>query len=186
MSIKEKDHLVENFKKNAGLVSAVIGHINSDTDAIDYVSNLISRKKLSNPTIAAPEFSDSFYLELEDKIRDVSLIKNNLSAHNSGIDISLTGAEFGIAETGTLVVKSKNINRRLATMICDIHVCCILESNIVESLDNVIDELNQTLAQSSGYLAFITGASRTADIERVLVVGVHGPLELHILIRKGA
>ncbi len=185
MNLNDNTHLVEQFKENAGLVSAIVTQVNIDTDVIDYVSDLLSKKEITGPKIAAPEFSDSFHSELKAKILDSVILKNNISDHSNGLPISITKAEFGIAETGTLVVNSKDIDRRLATMIADIHVCLISESDIVATLDNIVDEINQVLCQPSEYLAFITGASRTADIERVLVVGVHGPLELHILIKGG-
>lgn len=184
MNTKNKAHLIEEFKKNAGLVSAIISRVSTNTDVIDYVLALLSKKGYSQTKIAAPEFSETFRSELKTAIPDATIIKKGLSFHSTGLPISITRAEFGIAETGTLVINSKDIDRRLATMISDIHVCLISESDIVESLDDIVDELNDVLSQSSEYLAFVTGASRTADIERVLVVGVHGPLELHILIRE--
>ncbi len=185
MNSKDNTHLVEQFKECAGLVSAIVTPVHTDADVIDYVSGLLPKKKITGPKIAAPEFSESFHSELKSKIPDAVILKTNIGDHSNGIPISITKAEFGIAETGTLVINSKDIDRRLATMIADIHVCLIAKSDIVATLDDIVDEINQVLCQPSEYLAFITGASRTADIERILVVGVHGPLELHILIKGG-
>ena len=69
-------------------------------------------------------------------------------------------------------------------MITNIHVAVVNESRIKESTDDIENELTKMLSEDAGYVAFITGASRTADIERVLALGVHGPLELHILVME--
>ena len=55
-------------------------------------------------------------------------------------------------------------------------------SKIQPDLMTLEKELGRLMKEPGNYLAFITGASRTADIERVLTIGVHGPQELHILI----
>jgi L-lactate dehydrogenase complex protein LldG len=71
-------------------------------------------------------------------------------------------------------------------MLAAVHIAVLAESCIVPDSAAIADHLNEILRDDSpSYTAFITGASRTADIERVLAIGVHGPQELHILIHKG-
>jgi L-lactate dehydrogenase complex protein LldG len=100
----------------------------------------------------------------------------------SGIDIGLTFIDYGNAETGTLVIDSSSEDVRLSTMVSEIHIGILPKSKIRPSAYDLENELQETMQTAPSYLAFITGASRTADIERVLALGVHGPLELHILL----
>ncbi len=112
----------------------------------------------------------------------IRLIAGSLRDHLAGIDVGLTLADYGIAETGTLVLDSSSEAVRLATMVSEVHVALLPLSRIRESAAALSAELSGFMQTPSNYLAFITGASRTADIERVLAIGVHGPLELHILL----
>ncbi|MDP4727025.1 MAG: lactate utilization protein, partial [Desulfobacterales bacterium] len=114
--------------------------------------------------------------------RGLRLVTDGLRQHLSGIDIGLTFIDYGIAETGTLVLDSSNEDVRLSTMVSEIHIGILPKSKIRPSAYDLEKELQETMQTAPSYLAFITGASRTADIERVLALGVHGPLELHILL----
>jgi L-lactate dehydrogenase complex protein LldG len=67
-------------------------------------------------------------------------------------------------------------------MISELHVAVLPVSRLVQTAFDFEAEFRERLKLSPNYYAFITGASRTADIERVLALGVHGPLELHILL----
>jgi L-lactate dehydrogenase complex protein LldG len=70
-------------------------------------------------------------------------------------------------------------------MLAETHVAVLSASKIKPDSVSLEKELNAVLKTGTPvYYAFITGASRTADIERVLAVGVHGPKELHILIME--
>ena len=69
-------------------------------------------------------------------------------------------------------------------MLGEVHVAIFDEGRIVADLDAAAQPLTEMLQRSPGQVSFISGPSRTADIERVLAIGVHGPQELHILIRK--
>jgi len=93
----------------------------------------------------------------------------------------VTHVDAGIAETGTLVLRSQSEELRLATMVAEVHIALLPVSVIKATSHDVEPLVRQWMADPPDYTAFITGASRTADIERVLALGVHGPLELHIV-----
>lgn len=96
----------------------------------------------------------------------------------SGIKDAIVNADFAIAETGTLVVDSTEEKIRLATTLAENLSLVIYASNMVAKLENIVSYMNDKNSADNAYVAFITGASRTADIERVLTIGVHGPVSL--------
>jgi L-lactate dehydrogenase complex protein LldG len=100
----------------------------------------------------------------------------------AGVDIGFTVADRAIAETGTMVFNSDSEDLRLATMVSEIHAALVPVSRIAPTAVAIAPELRKAFSGAPNYTAFVTGASRTADIERVLTLGVHGPLELHIYL----
>jgi len=98
--------------------------------------------------------------------------------NEDGIDSAIVFGDLAIAETGTIVINSKNEQLRLGTMLAENLSVVIYNSNIVSKLENVVSFMNEKNSEDSTYIAFITGPSRTADIERVLTIGVHGPVSL--------
>ena len=98
----------------------------------------------------------------------------------------LTGANFAIAATGTVVLESTLEEMRLATTLPAKHFVLLDPRKIVADSSAAVPLLRQLHARlPQTFLAYITGPSRTADIERVLTIGVHGPKELHILLCEG-
>ena len=203
--------IVETFTARAEEVSAVVRSVASMEAALDYVVDLCTAKEgcqwllagceapLSAPaddlcataaakTIAAPGFSNDLRARLDARCRPngIQLVNRSLREYLGGIDVGLTVADAGIAETGTLVIDSSDEEIRLATMISEVHVAILPAGRIAASADELAPSLKATLAQPGNFTAFITGASRTADIERVLAIGVHGPLALHILILEAS
>ena len=85
----------------------------------------------------------------------------------------------GIAETGTLVLESARERSRLLSLVPPIHVAVLSTRCICESLGDALARVRQGASHA---ITFITGPSRTSDIELTLVVGVHGPQTVHVLL----
>ena len=96
-------------------------------------------------------------------------------------DIGVTGADYALAETGTLVMLSSRQEARLISLLPPIHVAIVPRSRILANLDELLSLLPKP-AELSSSMVLITGPSRTADIEQILVRGVHGPGEIYAII----
>lgn len=94
-------------------------------------------------------------------------------------DAGLTTAQWGIAETGTLVLESAHERHRLASLVPPLHIALLRTSRICDTLGEALGRVQST---ESSVVTFITGPSRTADIELTLVIGVHGPQALHVVL----
>lgn len=204
-----KEQLVARFTEKAKAVSAFVSEVASLDAAIAYTLDLCGsrgacRIKVSGcdeqlstsagalcatkqeKIVAAPGLDPELFKRLEEACREAgfSCLREGMRRHLGGIDIGFTIADLGIAETGTLVLNCPGEELRLATMISEYHVCVLYKKTIVADGFAAEGALRKYLHRTPDYTAFITGASRTADIERVLALGVHGPLELHILLME--
>lgn len=95
-------------------------------------------------------------------------------------DVGITGAEYALADTGTLVVFASR-EERLVSLLPPVHIAVLRRERILTGLDELLATIPLP-AEVSSSMVLITGPSRTADIEQILVRGVHGPGELHVVI----
>ena len=111
--------------------------------------------------------------------------KNTLSDIEKS-QVGITLADFAIAESGTIAVISRDERERLVTALPFTHIVVLDPKCILPDLEAAIEKMKDYLKDpsnlnSSSVISFITGPSRTADIELTLVRGVHGPNELHVV-----
>ena len=100
-------------------------------------------------------------------------------------EIGIVLATAGVAETGSFLSADTGLPARLLGMLADTVYALLPASSIVPSLDEMGVLLSQLSAEGNRYLSLVTGPSRTADIERVLTIGVQGPKALHVVILVG-
>jgi len=106
--------------------------------------------------------------------------------HCFSAGVGISGVEFALAETGSLVLSSVTEGSLLASLAPPVHIALYRRCQLLGSLDEVLEKLaasdepgHTALARS---VVFVTGPSRTADIEQILVRGVHGPGEVHAIL----
>jgi L-lactate dehydrogenase complex protein LldG len=101
-------------------------------------------------------------------------------------EVGITGVDFVLAESGTLVLSSATEGVQVASLAPPIHIALYRRSQLLGSLDDVLARLpvsnSPGRATAGRSVVFITGTSRTADIEQILIRGVHGPRENHAIL----
>jgi L-lactate utilization protein LutC len=100
--------------------------------------------------------------------------------------VGITGVDFVLAESGTLVLSSATEGAQLASLAPPVHVALYRREQVLGSLEEVLDQLpvprSPDVSVPGRAVVFITGPSRTADIEQILIRGVHGPREVHVIL----
>jgi len=102
-------------------------------------------------------------------------------AELAALPLGLTGADAGLAETGSVVLASGPGRSRMASLLVPVHVAVLRVDRLVDSISTLLATRGDLVAAGSNLVA-ITGPSRTADIEHTLSRGVHGPGEVHVIL----
>jgi len=203
-----QDQLVEVVRAKAPSIPASLYEAKDFADAIQYAVDVTEKKRpcemllpregeqygplsengtptLLDRFIAAPGLSDEEFAVLEEKASGsgIKLLRSGLRDHLGGFDTSITWADALVSDTVTCIVNSNREEVRIGTMIAEISVMLVRKSTLLNRLEDSNNLMLDLLTRGgASYTAFITGPSRTADIERVGALGVHGPLELHIVL----
>lgn len=152
--------VVQIFRQNVELVDGHCLVVADQTEADDAISRITRGKRIvrSDDVVPAQDLFD--------------------------FDVGITRAQAGIAETGTLVLDSSVERNRLVSLVPPVHIAILNASQIYATLDDALAAL-QGNGELSPAITFITGPSRTADIELTLTVGVHGPQALYVIVNEG-
>ena len=101
----------------------------------------------------------------------------------SGCDVSITGCEYLVARTGSIVMSAAQQSGRTVSVYAPVHVCIAYTSQLVYDVKDALQLIKEKYPVNiPSLITFATGPSRTADIEKTLVTGVHGPKEVYCFL----
>ncbi|WP_366923561.1 lactate utilization protein [Metallumcola ferriviriculae] len=173
--------LVSQFMEKAKAVSAEVTRVKDCRQAYDTVVQIINEAKVTKVGCPAALSKGLGTVLKENGIVSVSQCSPQEAAE---LEIGITPGQVGIAETGTVAHDASELFSRYFSMLCSTNIVLLSAAQIKGTMDEAIKDLENDGVQP-GYTAFITGPSRTADIERVLTIGVHGPERLCIILIDG-
>lgn len=163
------------FAENAQNASVEIKIVKSYKDAI---ADILKIAKATDAKMIAGVGADEceeladVYAEVNKSFK-VYTDKFDIVKNKNELDIGITLGEFGVGETGSICVDNYAYEARIASMLPLINIIFMPKNYIVNNMQDAFDVLAKVFWK--GYSGFVTGPSRTSDIERVLTLGVHGP-----------
>ncbi|KGK86697.1 lactate utilization protein C [Desulfosporosinus sp. HMP52] len=176
----QQDDLYNKFKTKIELVSGECYRVNTALEASELVCNVLIEKGikdvalLNSPISQKGDFVNTF------EKKGIIVYTDNFRQVTPDAQAGITQVNYGIAELGSLVQADADVNQRLCSTLVPIHIALISTDKLIPTLKDTMATIH-SLPEIPGFVGFITGPSRTSDIERVLTIGVHGPKQLVVV-----
>lgn len=167
----EIEHFLDEIKKLSG-----VGQRLSTFEIESALRTVVAEQSIRTATVWDTSFLKQLGITEILQTLGVELVSPNTDKHEmSKCDIGITEADFILPETGTIALYSSDEKPRAVSLLPRIHLAIVRPEMLRADMHQVFAE-----AKNSNYLVFITGPSRTADIELTVTLGVHGPKNLYV------
>jgi L-lactate dehydrogenase complex protein LldG len=164
--------LYDLFKARAEIASAEVHRFPDQGEALEFVLGLLREQGVAEGPQPGAVWAGRRLLEAPGVSFDVT------REAAAGAKVGISEMDWALADTGTLVQDATAVEQRLVSTLPPIHVALVGTGQLLPDLAAMLDRIDPGKA---GFIAMITGPSRTADIERVLTIGVHGPHRLVVV-----
>lgn len=166
--------LLAQFLKECDRLGTTHARVASAADIPNEVARYLAVTGLAPKLVAWPEFAPLGWAE-------AGLAVESRPA-NGDDATGLTGCFCAIAETGTTVLLSAPEEPKVTALLPETHVCVVRESRLVGAMEDAFALLRRERGELPRSAFFVSGPSRTADIEMTIVIGAHGPYRVHVII----
>lgn len=187
-SLEERmNALIENWNALGGKGIKASTPLEAAEALTEWFGNLISGESNINSIITwgeLPDFAKETLARLHwatQSYPDLSSDRSARIAAAADAQLGITGADFGITQSSTLVLMSNSHRGRAVSLLPPRHLAFLAASTIRDDLSEVMEEL-LSLGTPPAAVELISGPSRTSDIEMDLSIGVHGPIEVFLVI----
>ena len=174
--------LYEQFKAKLEVLSGECYRVNTAIEAGELVCKILIEKGIKNVALLDASISQKGNFAHVLGEEGIIVYMDHFREVTPEAHAGITQVNYAIAELGTLVQADAdaNVDQRLCSTLIPIHIALVSTLNLIPTLKETMATLHG-LPQIPGFVGFITGPSRTSDIERVLTIGVHGPKQLVVV-----
>ena len=172
------DDLVAHFKTRALKLSSDVLETDDRKNVPELLANYLREKSLPSSGVCWPELADLPWLA-------AGLEMPSRPAKNENL-VGVTGAFCAIAETGTLMLLGGAETPATTSLLPETHVAIVDPRRIVATMENAWELMREEVGQPPRAVNFISGPSRTADIEQTVTLGAHGPYRVLLIIAPAA
>ena len=173
--------MYDQFKTRAEGVSAEVHRFPTQVAALDFIIGFLRDEGVADAPQQRAVWADCPFLAGVDRqqLADIAGLHLEVSRERAAeAHIGISQVDWALADTGTLGQDATAIDKRLVSTLPFIHIALVSTASLIPDMPTWLAQVHP---KESGYLSLITGPSRTADIERVLTIGVHGPERLIII-----
>ncbi|MCD4663652.1 MAG: LUD domain-containing protein [Bacteroidales bacterium] len=172
---KTEDSLDITFAQEFSKVAGKFIYCENENELKDYLTSLISENEWKNIFSPEPRIKEIF--------KDTNItIKSDESDFND-INVGITYCEYLIARLGSIMISSRQTSGRRLNVFPETHIVIAYSSQIVPDIKDALINIKEQYKENlPSLISIITGPSRTADIEKTLVMGAHGPKELYVFL----
>lgn len=175
--MEEKNNLYEKFQKKLQGVSGECYRVSTSQEAKELIKKVTQEKGIDSVAMVNTPMITGMNLKEGLQAHGVTVYTENYQEVTPKVAAGITEMKWAIAELGTLVQYAEDVNERLCSSFTPIHIALVRTETLLPDIMTALATVNQE-PQIPGFVGFVTGPSRTSDIERVLTIGVHGPEEL--------
>jgi len=173
--------IYEQFKARAEGVSAEVCRFATKAAALGYLVEFLKKEGVADTPQSSALWADCSFLDgiERNELKRIPGLKFEVTRESAAQSkFGISQMEWALADTGSLAQNSTAIEQRLVSSLSTIHIALVPTDGILPDMPALLSKVHP---KDCAYLAMITGPSRTADIERVLTIGVHGPERLIIV-----
>ncbi len=175
--VSREERIASMLERVAALAGRTL-HAHSTAEALDYVAE--RTRGVASVASNAPFLRQIGVTSLPG-VESGFTDERNLREACARVDVGITSADYALADTGTLVMIASPAEARLVSLVPPAHIAVVPAERVLTGLDELF-ALHPLPAEETSSMVLITGPSRTADIEQILVRGVHGPGEIHVVV----